>query len=175
MCCFSKKVEKVADTNIFARTSKDERQYLVYSMFLSAKDELAMILPIPTPKDSKEDAVKFISLEKYPEFFEDLAAGFPVPKDDSNDKGRGKDKDKEKPKLKVVEVGAFEASFVPSTKDFERLDEKFKLPKDTRDDLPQYKDYGCAVVTLKKGAPKVHPTAFELPRADATKGLFLPT
>src|SRR5262245_17184670 len=101
MCCFSKSVQKVADTNIFARTSKDERQYLVYSMLLSAKDELAMILPIPTPKDSKEDAVKFISLEKYPEFFKDMLSGFPA-RDHSNSKDkptRGKDKDKKEEKL----------------------------------------------------------------------------
>lgn len=175
MCCFSKEVQKVSATNIFARTSKDERQYLVYSMVLSAKEELAMILPIPTPKNSKEDAVKFISLEKYPEFFKDMLSGFPRPKDDKPNRGKDK-KDKEPAKLKVVEVGAYEASFVPSVKDFERLDEKFKLPKSVWDDLPAYKDYGFAVFKLKKGEnQKVHPMAFEFPRADVKKGLFFPT
>src|SRR5262245_10302243 len=158
MCCFSKEVQKVSNTNIFARTSKDERQYLVYSMVLSAKEDLAMILPIPTPKDSKEDAVKFISLEKYPTFFVDMLRGFPTrSKDKGNTKGKGdKEKDK-KEKLKVVEVGAYEASFVPGVKDFERVDEKFKLPKSVWDDLPAYKDYGFAVFKLKKGDNhKVH-------------------
>src|SRR5262245_43316668 len=107
MCCFSKEVQKVSNTNIFARTSKDQGQYLVYSMQLSAKEELAMILPIPTPKKSKEDAVKFISLEKYPKFFEDMLSGFPAPRS-KGDKSRGKDKeDDKKEKLKVVEVGAY--------------------------------------------------------------------
>src|SRR4051794_5265300 len=109
MCCFSKAVQKVADTSIFARAGKDGRQFLVYSMFLSAKDELAMILPLPVPKDSKEDAVKFINLEKYSDFFKDMLKGFPT-RGSGNTKSKG-DKKEDKPKLKVVEVGSFEASF----------------------------------------------------------------
>ncbi|HVK12087.1 MAG TPA: hypothetical protein VM597_25270, partial [Gemmataceae bacterium] len=79
MCCFSREVERVADTNIFARPTRDGRQVVVYSMTIKAAQELAMILPIPTPKASKEDAVSFINLEKYPNFFEEMKAGFPEP------------------------------------------------------------------------------------------------
>src|SRR5689334_19971135 len=79
MCCFSGKVE-VSGTNIFARASKDGRQFLVYSMQFASADDVAMILPIPTPKDSAEDAVKFINLEKYESFFDDLLKGFPPPR-----------------------------------------------------------------------------------------------
>jgi hypothetical protein len=178
MCCFSRPIDLVADTNIFARAGKGGRQYLVYAMTMSAKEDLAMILPIPTPKASKEDAVKFISLEKYPEFFTHLRAGFPVPKDDS----RGDNSLGPKPgsaPLKVVEVGAFEASFVPTVKDFSRLDERFRLPTEIWDNLPQYKDYGFVVFKLKKtekekDKSKVHPMAFEFPRANPKK-LFFPT
>ena len=80
MCCFSRAVQKVADTNIFARPSKDGRQYLVYAMTFASKEDLAMILPLPTPKGSPENALRFINLEKYTDFFKDLAAGFPAPK-----------------------------------------------------------------------------------------------
>src|SRR5438309_7231570 len=80
MCCFSRNVKLVADTNIFVRGSGDGRQYLVYSMVLDAREDLAMILPIPVPKDSKENAVRFINLEEYPKFFSELRAGFPVPR-----------------------------------------------------------------------------------------------
>jgi hypothetical protein len=83
-------------------------------------------------------------------------------------------KGKAEPKLKVVEVGAFVASFVPTVKDFERLDEQFRLPKETWDKLPDYKDYGFAVFKLKPGEKKVHPMAFEFPRADPRR-LFFPT
>jgi hypothetical protein len=173
MCCFSREAQ-VAATNIFARPSKGYGQYLVYSMTLKAKEELAMILPIPTPKASKEDAVSFINLEKYPNFFEEMHSGFPVPlsrgkKDDSKSPPKSA-----APKLKVVDVGSFVASFVPAIKDFARLDEQFKLPEGTWDKLPQYKDYGFAVFKLKKGEQKVHPMAFEFPRADKRK-LFFPT
>jgi hypothetical protein len=175
MCCFSRPVTKVADTSIFARSSKNGRQFIVYSMMLSAKEDLAMILPIPVPKKSPEDSMRFINLEKYPEFFQDLRAGFPEPLP-KGDRGRGPSLGKPKPaaKLKVVEVGSFEASFVPSVADFARLDERFRLPATVWDELPVYKDFGFAVFRLTKGSAKVHPMAFEFPRANADH-LFFPT
>jgi hypothetical protein len=171
MCCFSKPAV-VSNTNIFARPSKEGRQFLVYSMTVKAKEDLAMILPIPVPNGSKEDAVKFLNLEKYPEFFQELHAGFPEPltlgsKSVPGNAPRGGD-------LAVVQVGSFIASFVPSQKDFARLDEQFRLPGSVWDKLPQYKDWGFAVFQLKKGEKKIHPMAFEFPRADA-KTLFFPT
>lgn len=176
MCCFSGKVDVVADTNIFARASKDGRQFLVYSMQFGADQDLAMILPIPTPKASAEDAVTFISLKKYDALFADLRKGFPVPPPP-----RGNDlSDSKGPKpggLAVVEVGDFLASFVPAVKDFDRLDKQFRLPAGVWDKLPQYKDWGFAVFKLKKparGRSKVHPMAFEFPRLDK-RVLFFPT
>ncbi|MCI0701497.1 MAG: hypothetical protein L0241_10485 [Planctomycetia bacterium] len=172
MCCFSGKVDVVADTNIFARASKDNRQFLVYSMRFKAGEDLAMILPIPTPKDSAEDAVKFINLEKYEDFFDDLVKGFPKPKSAPKN-----GKEANKGGLVVVEVGKFVASFVPKVKDFDRLDKQFRLPEGVWDKLPQYKGFGFAVFKLKKpqkGEQKVHPMAFEFPRADK-RILFFPT
>src|SRR5262245_23358120 len=128
MCCFSGKVDVVADTNIFARASKDGHQFIVYSMRFKSADDLAMILPIPTPKDSAEDAVKFINLEKYEDFFGDLRKGFPVPQP-KNDVTRAKNAPLATlDTLQVVEVGKFVASFVPAIKDFARLDKQFRLP-----------------------------------------------
>jgi hypothetical protein len=173
MCCFSGPVENVADTEIFARDSKGGRQFLVYSMMFSAKDDLAMILPLPVPKASKEDAVRFINLEKYADFFKDMRTGFPLPRPKSDKKDDLNVKTKDKP-LEVVEVGSFVASFVPAIKEFERLDKRFHLPTEVWDKLPAYKDYGFAVFKLKKGASHIHPMAFEFPRADA-KQLFFPT
>jgi hypothetical protein len=171
MCCFSKPVKLVADTNIFARAAAHGRQYLVYSMRVSSAEELAMILPIPVPKESKEDAVKFINLERYPNFFDELRSGFPVPLSNSSRSLGGVKSD---PALKVVEVGSFIASFVPAQKDFGRLDERFRLPADVWGKLPQYRDWGFAVFQLKKGEHKIHPMAFEFPRSDP-KSLFFPT
>lgn len=173
MCCFSQSVESVSNTRIFARGSKKGRQFLVYSMTLSSKEDLAMILPIPVPKNSKEDAVKFINLEKYPDFFKDLWAGFPTRKN-GNTLGLPNAPKAEAKPLKVETVGSFEASFVPAIKDFSRLDERFRLPEGVWDKLPIYKDYGFTVFKLRKGAITVHPMAFEFPRAKPQQ-LFFPT
>ncbi|HYH65169.1 MAG TPA: hypothetical protein VD866_10785 [Urbifossiella sp.] len=178
MCCFSRPVQSVADTNIFARASRDGRQFLAYQMKFRAGEDLAMILPLPTPARSAEDAVRFINLEKYPEFFADLKKGFPEPPPPKAAKDDGP-----LPRaavggvLAVVEVGGFEASFVPTVADFARLDARYRIPAATWDRLPQYRDFGFAVFRLRKperGEKKVHPMAFEFPRADRGV-LFFPT
>jgi hypothetical protein len=173
MCCFSRPVITVTDTNIFARAAKDGRQFLVYAMHLNAKDELAMILPIPVPKATKDDAVRFINLEKYPEFFAEMRLGFPVVLPPSRGPKPGNEPNAPTA-LKVVEVGSFVASFVPSVADFKRLDEQFRLSTEVWDKLPNYQGFGFAVFQLKKGEHKIHPMAFEFPRADP-KQLFFPT
>jgi hypothetical protein len=143
-------------------------------MSLNAKNDLAMVLPIPTKKGSKEDALEFLSLKDYATFFDDMEKAFPVSKGSRGifPGGLGK---ADEPKLKVVEVGAFEASFVPAQKDFARLDEKFRLSPAALKALPAtYADYGFAVFKLKAGETKVHPMAFRFPRAEPAK-LFFPT
>jgi hypothetical protein len=176
MCCFSRHVELVSNTNIFARSSKEGRQFIVYSMSIQTKEDLAMILPIPTPSGSPDDAVRFINLKGYATFFADMPGGFPQP----SRKSANQDIDSLKPKLPVVDVGDFGASFVPTIKDFGRLDERFRLPDTAWDQLPRYRDYGFAVFKLKEGEAKkqqkVHPMAFEFPRANPLeKKLFFPT
>ncbi len=175
MCCFSRPVDSVTNTNIFARSSKEGRQFLVYSMTIQSKENLAMILPIPVPSGSPDDAVKFVNLKDYATFFVEMLIGFPEPQPASNSRSRSLKSDVPTPKpLPVVEVGSFEASFVPSIKDFSRLDERFRLPDAACGQLPAYRDYGFTVFKLKKGEQKVHPMAFEFPRANPKK-LFFPT
>lgn len=168
MCCFSREVTKVTNTNIFARSGEGPRQSLAYQMALDAKEELAMILPLPVPPNSAEDALKFINLDGYPTFFDDLAHGvFPPDR-------MGGAHSRSAPTLKVVDVGSFQASFVPTEKDFARLDPRFRLPAGTWDELPQYRDWGFAVFKLKPGAKTIHPMAFEFPRRNPRQ-LFFPT
>ena len=96
------------------------------------------------------------------------------------------------PKLKVHAVGCYEASFVPTLKDFERLDERFRIPAEVWADLPEYRDYGFAVFQLKETSShgvsrlvrgsraqklrhrRVHPVAFRFP-CRTSDLLFLPT
>lgn len=175
MCCFSQPVEAVSSTQIFGRRSSKGKQFLVYSMQLQAKHDLAMILPIPVPGKSRESSVNFIDLSKYPEFFSDLDRGFPNPRgkgfDAEGSMGGGSPESR---KLDVVSVGSFEASFVPSIDDFDRLDKKFRLPKSAWAALPRYKSYGFAVFKLKSKNRAFHPMAFEFPTTYATE-IFFPT
>ena len=173
MCCFSRPVKDVAATKIFARSSTKERQLLVYEMKLAVDEDLAMILPLPVPKQSAEDAVRFVDLSGYADFFKDMAAGFPAPPSRSLGLDKSAKGEAAKP-LAVVEVGNFEASFVPSIADFARLDERFRLPAGTWDALPDYRDYGFAVFKLKPGKKQIHPMAFEFPRREPAR-LFFPT
>ncbi len=176
MCCFSQPVVSVSATNIFARAEDTGRQVVVYSMSIEARTELAMILPLPVQLPAGEQDVKFIDLKGYPEFFTDLDRGFiPPPPPASRSLG-----DSASPAsanlapLAVVNVGDFEASFVPSIKDFARLDARFRIADKLWHKLPGYHDFGFAVFKLKAGAMRVHPMAFSFPRREP-KTLFFPT
>ncbi len=174
MCCFSQPVISVSATNIFARAGMDGRQFLAYSMTVNAEKELAMVLPLPVKAATDEPDVHFIDLSAYSDFFADLCRGFPVPA-----RGSGFGCSRSVPArsaapLQVVSVGSFEASFVPTLKDFSRLDERFRISDEAWKKLPQYRDYGFAVFKLKAGELKVHPMAFSFPRRNP-KELFFPT
>ena len=174
MCCFSQRVVAVSGTNIFARSSGGLKQLLVYSMTLNSKEELAMILPIPVAPGKGENAVRFIDLKGYPNFFTDLATAFLPPATRTQGMKSASAVPLGMERLAVVQVGDFVASYVPSPKDFIRLDPRFRLPADTWNQLPQYSRFGFAVFQLKPGVHKFHPMAFEFPRAEAGK-LFFPT
>jgi len=173
MCCFTQPVKSVTATKIFARTENAERQFLVYSMMLDAKKDLAMVLPLPVAPGSDEKAVQFINLKDYSEFFDDLEKGFipppPLAVGWTTDSAAASSR-----MLEVVQVGDFEASFVPTVKDFSRLDARFRLPEGAWKKLPSYTDYGFAVFKLKPGLQQVHPMAFSFPRRDV-HSLFFPT
>ena len=175
MCCFSGPVESVGDTSIFARRDGDGRQILVYGMSYAASAELAMVLPLPVASGSGEEAVSFVSLQAYPEFFGDLHALFVRERDYSTLSSRDEEPQRAPP-LPVHDVGAFDASFVPTPRDFVRLDERFRLPADLWRAMPEYADYGFAVFKLKASMrPKAaHPMALKF-RSRAPETLFFPT
>ncbi len=193
MCCFSRTVVEVSGTRIFARPMDDGQQALVYSLKLAADEALAMILPIPVPPESADDAVRFVDLSAYPKIFDDLEKAFPPPPaaQSFGPPTRSMFQSQAK-RLEVHTVGKFEASFVPRLADFSRLDPRFRLADGVFDSLPQYRDFGFAVFQLKDfgkgivdrvkgllGAHKaetseIHPMAFVFPRRDP-KSIFFPT
>jgi hypothetical protein len=173
MCCFSGPVKSVSATNIFVRMGDDERQFLVYSMTVDMAKPLAMVLPVPVKKGSDEKAVRFINLENYPNFFGDLDAGFPRVMD-SNEALPASAEMPGTRELEVVQVGNFEASFVPTVGDFNRLDARFQLPAELFAKMPDYRHFGFAVFKLKPGSQTVHPMAFDFPTGQPAR-LFFPT
>jgi len=58
-------VQSVKATQLYARSGDAGRQFLVYSMTLRAKEDLAMVLPLPVRAGSGE----FIDLSGYPKDF----------------------------------------------------------------------------------------------------------
>ena len=185
MCLFSGPVDLIGGTKIFARSLGGDRQALVYQMSYFADQDLAMVLPLPTPIGSRESAIEFVNLEKFPTFFDHLREGFPA-----FSRGPMLSITQSAPKLKVQQVGDFEASFVPTQGDFARLDPRFRLADLVWDQMPQYADWGFAVFKLRKREkrrtwwPKwitkggrgitVHPMAFLFPTR-RPQSLFFPT
>jgi hypothetical protein len=175
MCIFSGAVEHVNNTKIFARLDESgERQAVVYSMDFGAAEELAMILPIPVAAGCPEDAVEFVDLSKYETLFEDLNKGFPQPRSARRSRAVASSNSAPRSALAVVSVGSFEASFVPTTKDFDRLDERFRLPADVWGKIGEYDDFGFAVFKLKEGNQSVHPMGFWFPTRHSNR-VFWPT
>ena len=173
MCMFSREVDSVSDTCIFARAASPTTQFLAYQMKYQSQEPVAMVLPIPIRPGTQEDGVRFISLEKCPGLFDMMRAGFPP----AATKGRSGGLLLSAPtdsKLKVHQVGGYEASFVPTLRDFARLDPRFQLPAATWKQLPGYAKFGFAVFKLKEGTRKVHPMAFEFP-SSMPQRLFFPT
>ena len=170
MCIFSQPVELVSDTHIFARVANGT-QFLAYEMKLSTPMENAMILPVPIAHGAEEDALEFISLENYPDFFDDLDALFPT--EELVSAGLDLALAEAPATLTVHRVGSFEASFVPTISDFSRLDPRFNLSPEAWEALPQVHDYGFAVFQLVAGeASHIHPMAFSFPTRSPDRIVF---
>jgi hypothetical protein len=187
MCCFSPMSPgswiarlfgagrvHVSNTNIFARFEDAGTQILVYAMTLSARAEVAMILPVPTPPAADEDALAFIDLHEYPHFFSELAMLFEMPMVAAVKSARAMPLRARQRTLQVHRVGSFVASFVPSLADFGRLEARFRLPDAVWDAVPGVRDFGFAVFQLEAGAQQLHPMAFRFQTRDP-KRLFFPT
>jgi hypothetical protein len=173
MCCFTGKVEEVKNTRIFARLGEHGNQVIIYQMSVKADQDLAMVLPIPVKEGGGEGAVKFFDFSKYENVFEDLWKLFPVYNFSSDPFGAAPAAASNR-SLKVVSVGAYDASFVPTIADFSRLDARFRLPDGVWAKLPGYADFGFAVFKLKPGNAQVHPMAFSFPTVLAGT-VFFPT
>jgi hypothetical protein len=188
MCCFSgasrvgllarlfarRHAIEVSATKILARIDAATRtQWLVYSMALETAADVAMVLPLPA-RHTADDALEFVDLSDCPTLFDQLDDLFPQSPDFfdirlSTPRSRGR------APLVVHEVGSFEASYVPSLGDMDRLDARFRISELVWRRRPAYAKYGFAVFKLKKGVKKqIHPMAMRFETADPA-ALFFPT
>lgn len=187
MCCFSLPVKYVGNTSIYARRD-GARQWLAYQMDVETVEEVAMVLPLPVPAGPAEDAVQFHDLSAYPDLFRDLDRAWPQ-RYHAAPRSAGALSASPVPQTLVVhDVGDFEASFVPTVRDFERLDPRFQLGEEVLANLPQYADWGFAVFQLRQpDAPglvdrllgraastrrTIHPMAFSFPTRDPSRTFF---
>ncbi|HWO24936.1 MAG TPA: hypothetical protein VNO30_39615 [Kofleriaceae bacterium] len=174
MCIFVGELPhvSVAKTRIFARAIAPGVQALAYQMTIASAHEVAMVLPLPVPTRAGEDAVRFISLERHPQMFEELDELFPkvrAPVYEFQIRG-----ELQPTQLVVHEIGSFIASYVPSPEDFVRLDPRFRVPELLFDSAPRYMAYGFAVFQLRPGQHKIHPMAFTFPTSEPDQ-LYFPT
>ena len=135
--------------------------------------DMAMVLPLPVDRGC-DGVVEFLDLSDCPNFFFLIGKAFVSPWEHLmrvfplvaflGVSGR----------LPVVNVGAFEATHVPSLEDFARLDPRFRLDSKVWEQLPQYHDYAFAVFKLRSGEGEVHPMGIRF--ATRLKNqLFFPT
>lgn len=179
MCIIVPEVEALGNTRIFARSLPHAQQALIYEMEWHASSSATMILPIPVIPGSAEDSVHFFDLTDAPDLFNTLEANIESPT--MITLGGAAFAEFEEPPLAIVDVGSFEASFSPTMKDLDRLDQRFQLDPEIWQALPQYSDYGFAIFKLKSGAGRIgrtltdsHPMAFTFPTRSPDK-LFFPT
>lgn len=173
MCILSQPIQDIASTNIFANDLGRGVHGTVYSMEIETRVPVAMLLPVPVLQGSGDDALKFVDLSNYPDFFEDMDELFPEMYL-SMSRSIGSPAMKVK-SLQVHQVGAFKASYVPSMDDFGRLDPQFRLDPMIWATLPNYTGFGFAVFSFDPGAKKrIHPMAYNYPVERPTE-LFFPT
>lgn len=173
MCIFTRPIEAVSNTGIYARVNPAGEQYLAYAMSASLPEEMAMVLPLPVDRD-KAEAITFLDLSSCPRLFEWLRRAFKPPEIAFSLAGKPSLSRSRGDTLPVVEVGGFEASYVPGLEDFERLDPRFQLDATVWDQLPNYADYGFAVFKLKAGRRDPHPMALKFPTRHP-RSVFFPT
>ena len=184
MCCFTGTVTQVEKTRIFARRVDERTQSLAYAMNVEASGDLAMVLPLPTDLAAGDGAVRFVDLSQEPHLFATLDALFPVLEMEGSLTFDVEASRQAKPQtLAVHTVGDYEASFVPTASDFERLDARFRLSPAIIESLCARERFGFAVFQLRGfGAASTPPRpwwkrvfgADEAPAGATTRKTFHP-
>ncbi len=163
MSSFSGNLIQAANTRIFARPTPDGHEFLAYQFDYDADGPIALIIPLPTPTDSSDDSVRFIDLSGYPEFFADMEKGFPYAR------GVAMTRKMTKPK-----ENAYQATFLPTLQDLASIEEDLRIPETVWQQLPEYNEFGFAVIKLSPDVHPFYPLALEFPMRNPNL-LYFPT
>jgi hypothetical protein len=162
---------EVSQTKLFARVDNGV-QYLVYEMAIATSSDVAMVLPLPVAHVA-DDAVEFLDFSRAKGVFGELAKLFPI-EDFLALSFDLRSMDAPRSKLVVHTVGSFEASYVPTLGDMDRLDKRFRISDEIWNALPQYANAGFAVFKLRSGKHTIHPMAMKFATAEP-QSIFFPT
>lgn len=171
MCIFSNSVESVSKTSILVNRDHLGIVTTVYQMTYEASHEIAMILPVPIADPA---SFRFVDLSEYPNLIKDLDKPFNHERWLLGDTKMIGALSFSAP-LPVERVGAYDATFVPSVADMNRLDPRFSLSPALLGGLPSYIDtMSFAVFKLRAGNAQVHPMGYQYMPKNSGE-LFFPT
>jgi hypothetical protein len=169
---FSRPVEAVADINIFARLSGN-RQLLVVALRMSSAVDTSFIIPLPVPRETETQPVRFLDISAGLGFFPGLRSGF---QQKSNFRERrDADADEGAPTRRYIAAEPYEQCFVANINNFSVLEESAHFPAELSGAFSPYLDHAFAVFKLRAGHNvRVLPMALEFETRHPGK-LYFPT
>ena len=173
MGIFSTPVRVASAFNFFARAQADH-QFLACSFRYEAATAFTLMLPLPTPPDAAANAVRFINLSAYDDFFRDTRRGWP---DLTRDTGKQSLTDRIREKVRDwldLDTTQIELAFFPNQSVLADRRDRWPLPEVVWSALTPYAKFGLVGLKLEAGANRLPPIAFEFPRGASTE-LFFPT
>ncbi|MCC6750577.1 MAG: hypothetical protein IT371_23145 [Deltaproteobacteria bacterium] len=181
MPCFTRPVAAVGQTQLYARAADDGGQLLAISATVAAREDLALLVPLPTPAGTAADAVRFLDLQSYPTFFDELGLGFTaLPRAASAAPPRAL-----RGTPRAHAIAPLELSVAPDLASLARLDARFAPSPRLLARLAEYADFAFAVLRLtswggllahfrRPQARLVLPVALHFPRRWSDR-LYFPT
>jgi hypothetical protein len=176
MGIFSTPVRIAGTFNFFARAARahTDHQFLACNFRYEAEAAFTLILPLPTPPDAAANAVRFINLSGYDDFFQDVRRGWP---DLTRDTEKQSLTDRILEKVRDwldLDTTQTEIAFFPDQQVLAEMRDRWPLSEAVWAALKPYTQFGLVGLKLEAGANRLPPIAFEFPRGTPTE-LFFPT
>jgi hypothetical protein len=176
MGIFSTPVRVASTFNYFARASRAgaDHQFLACNFRYEAETAFTLILPLPTPLDAPANAVRFINLSGYDDFFQDVRRGLPaLTRDTAKQSLTDRIVEKVRDWLDL-DTTQIEFAFFPTQQVLADMSQQWPLAESVWAALQPYMNFGLVGLKLEAGSNRLPPIAVEFPRGTSTE-LFFPT